>query len=185
MNGRQMEAVGLGELKVANRPDQVLVCYGLGSCVGLALYDPVVRVGAMVHVVLPDQDAARIAKTPASAAVFIKHQVGYNLDVLKPQIRTLVTHAIPELGEDRVSVVLIVAQRPTAAASMLPLSAQASAGDRADTSRGTWLWWAIGAVAVACALGAAAIWARSRRRNDMMHDGLLDKGPGLDGFGQG
>ncbi|HTJ98575.1 MAG TPA: type III secretion inner membrane ring lipoprotein SctJ [Bordetella sp.] len=140
---------------------------------------------ARVHVVLPDQDAARIAKTPASAAVFIKHQAGYNLDVLKPQIRTLVTHAIPELGEDRVSVVLIVAQRPTSAASALPLSAQASAGDRADTSRGTRLWWAIGAVAVACALGAAAIWARSRRRNVMMHDGLLDKGPGLDGFGQG
>jgi chemotaxis protein CheD len=55
----QMIAVGLGELKVGTRPDQVLVCYGLGSCIGLSLYDPVARVGVMVHVVLPDSSLNR------------------------------------------------------------------------------------------------------------------------------
>lgn len=64
MIGHQMEAVGLGELKVAHQPDQVLVCYGLGSCVGLALYDPVVRIGAMVHVVLPDSSMGRGREAP-------------------------------------------------------------------------------------------------------------------------
>lgn len=52
-------AVGLGELKAGTRPDQVLVCYGLGSCIGLALNDPVARVGVMVHVVLPDSSLSR------------------------------------------------------------------------------------------------------------------------------
>jgi chemotaxis protein CheD len=52
-------AVGLGELKVGSRPEQVLVCYGLGSCIGLTLYDPVVRVGVMVHVVLPNSSLGR------------------------------------------------------------------------------------------------------------------------------
>lgn len=52
-------AVGLGELKSGSRPDQVLVCYGLGSCIGLALYDPVAHVGVMVHIVLPDSSLSR------------------------------------------------------------------------------------------------------------------------------
>ncbi len=51
--------VGLGELKVGNRKGQVLVCYGLGSCIGLALFDRVARVGSMVHVVLPDSRLSR------------------------------------------------------------------------------------------------------------------------------
>lgn len=52
-------AVGLGELKAGSRPEQVLVCYGLGSCIGLTLLDPVARVGVMVHVVLPDSSLGR------------------------------------------------------------------------------------------------------------------------------
>lgn len=52
-------AVGLGELKSGSKPDQVLVCYGLGSCIGLAIYDYSARVGAMVHVVLPDSSLNR------------------------------------------------------------------------------------------------------------------------------
>lgn len=52
-------AVGLGELKWGSRPDQVLVCYGLGSCIGLALYDSFARIGVMVHVVLPDSNLNR------------------------------------------------------------------------------------------------------------------------------
>jgi chemotaxis protein CheD len=56
--------VGLGELKVGSRPEQVLVCYGLGSCVGLTLYDPVAHVGVMVHVVLPDSSLSRGQDAP-------------------------------------------------------------------------------------------------------------------------
>lgn len=50
---------GLGEVKAGGRPGQVLVCYGLGSCVGLTLFDPVAHVGVMAHVVLPDSGLSR------------------------------------------------------------------------------------------------------------------------------
>lgn len=65
---------------------------------------------ARVHVVLPERGGVGEPATPSTAAVFIKHQVGYNLDALKPQIRRLVTHAIPGLTEDRVSIILVSAQ---------------------------------------------------------------------------
>ena len=65
---------------------------------------------ARVHVVLPERGGVGETATPSTAAVFIKHQVGYNLDALRPQIRRLVTHAIPGLTEDRVSIILVSAQ---------------------------------------------------------------------------
>lgn len=51
-------AVGLGEVCVERGPSVILVAYGLGSCVGVALYDPVTMVGGMAHVVLPDSNLA-------------------------------------------------------------------------------------------------------------------------------
>jgi len=76
---------------------------------------------ARVHVVLPERGGVGEITTPSTAAVFIKHQAGYSLDALQPQIRKLVTHAIPGLTEDRVSIALVSAQ-PASAASrgMLP-----------------------------------------------------------------
>lgn len=55
----QTVAVGLGELHSSKDSTTVLVCYGLGSCIGIAAFDPVTRVGAMAHVVLPDSSMAR------------------------------------------------------------------------------------------------------------------------------
>lgn len=45
--------VGLGEVKVSNDPSVVLTCLGLGSCIGIAAYDPLAHVGGMAHIVLP------------------------------------------------------------------------------------------------------------------------------------
>lgn len=45
--------VGMADLKVAKAPD-MLTTLGLGSCIGLVLYDPVAKVGGMVHYMLPD-----------------------------------------------------------------------------------------------------------------------------------
>src|SRR5260370_42250848 len=46
--------VGIGDCKLSSDPDSYLVTYGLGSCIGITLYDPVTRVGAMLHYMLPD-----------------------------------------------------------------------------------------------------------------------------------
>jgi len=48
--------VGLGEIKISKDPQDVLVSYGLGSCLGIAMYDPVAQIGGMLHAVLPSSD---------------------------------------------------------------------------------------------------------------------------------
>jgi chemotaxis protein CheD len=51
--------VGVGDMKVANDPAAVLATYSLGSCIGLAIYDPEVRVGGLLHYMLPESKIAR------------------------------------------------------------------------------------------------------------------------------
>ena len=48
-------AVGLGDLFVSSAEE--LVAYSLGSCVAICLWDPVTKVAAMAHVVLPTAPA--------------------------------------------------------------------------------------------------------------------------------
>lgn len=45
--------VGMADLKIAHSPD-VLTTLGLGSCVGIALYDYAARIGGLLHFMLPD-----------------------------------------------------------------------------------------------------------------------------------
>ncbi len=45
--------VGMADLNTANAPD-ILTTLGLGSCIGLTLYDPVTKIGGLVHYMLPD-----------------------------------------------------------------------------------------------------------------------------------
>jgi len=59
--------VGIGELKTAFTP-HVLVTLGLGSCVGVTLYDPVMRCGGLLHVMLPDSTAYSRVNKPARYA---------------------------------------------------------------------------------------------------------------------
>lgn len=47
-------SVGLGELVISGNPDDVLVAYGLGSCVGVGMYCPKSKVGGLLHAVLPE-----------------------------------------------------------------------------------------------------------------------------------
>lgn len=44
--------VGIADLKISQAPD-ILVAYGLGSCLGISIYDHVGKVGGLVHVLLP------------------------------------------------------------------------------------------------------------------------------------
>lgn len=46
--------LGLGELATSNDPNDLLVIYGLGSCLGISMVDPVIRVSGLLHAVLPE-----------------------------------------------------------------------------------------------------------------------------------
>jgi len=47
----QPSMIGIGEYRVGSFP---MTTIGLGSCIGLTLYDPNLRLGAMVHIMLPE-----------------------------------------------------------------------------------------------------------------------------------
>ncbi|MEW6583071.1 MAG: chemotaxis protein CheD [Actinomycetota bacterium] len=59
--------VGLGVLAVSDEKGKGLTALGLGSCIGVAAYDPVARVAGMVHVMLPD---SAIATVPGPAGKY-------------------------------------------------------------------------------------------------------------------
>jgi chemotaxis protein CheD len=58
--------VGISDMKVSNTPGDVLITYSLGSCIGLVIWDPKVRVGGLLHYMLPESklDKNRAQKRP-------------------------------------------------------------------------------------------------------------------------
>lgn len=59
--------VGMADYKVGRAPDS-LISYGLGSCIGVALYDPQAKVGGLLHIMLPDSTQSRATDNPAKFA---------------------------------------------------------------------------------------------------------------------
>lgn len=59
--------VGVADLAVVSAPAAggEMVTYALGSCIGVTIYDPAVRVGGMLHFMLPSAaDAQRADQSP-------------------------------------------------------------------------------------------------------------------------
>ena len=54
--------VGLGDIKISNNSQDILVVYGLGSCVGIGVYDPITHVAGLLHAVLPENKNGRDGK---------------------------------------------------------------------------------------------------------------------------
>ena len=44
--------IGIAEMKLA-RGQGMLVTYALGSCIGICLHDPALKLGALIHIMLP------------------------------------------------------------------------------------------------------------------------------------
>ena len=59
--------VGMADYKVGRSPS-VLISYGLGSCIGISLYDPQRKIGGLLHIMLPDSTQARTSDNPAKFA---------------------------------------------------------------------------------------------------------------------
>lgn len=53
-----MIRVGMADLNICKTPN-VITTLGLGSCIGLTFYDPVRKMGGMVHYMLPDSTLIR------------------------------------------------------------------------------------------------------------------------------
>lgn len=59
--------VGMADYKVGRSPS-TLISYGLGSCIGVSLYDPQRKIGGLLHIMLPDSTQARSSENPAKFA---------------------------------------------------------------------------------------------------------------------
>lgn len=51
--------IGISDMKVSNQADDVLITYSLGSCIGVIIWDPVAKVGGLLHYMLPDSSLDR------------------------------------------------------------------------------------------------------------------------------
>ena len=54
----QMIKVGMADLNICKSPNAITTL-GLGSCIGIALYDPVTKIGGLAHIMLPDSTKIR------------------------------------------------------------------------------------------------------------------------------
>jgi chemotaxis protein CheD len=63
----QKVVVGIADLAVSNNQTLTLATYSLGSCIGVSIYDPIVKVGGLLHVMLPESkiDVDKAQRQPA------------------------------------------------------------------------------------------------------------------------
>ena len=67
MRMANMIKVGMADLNICHSPDAITTL-GLGSCVGVALYDRTTHIAGLVHVMLPDSTKVRQNQNKAKFA---------------------------------------------------------------------------------------------------------------------
>lgn len=71
--------VGMADYAVARKPTR-LITMGLGSCVGITLYDPYVQIGGLVHIMLPSVNHGR---SKANKAKFADTGIAYLMEEMQ------------------------------------------------------------------------------------------------------
>ncbi len=99
--------VGVSELRVSMNVKEIIVTYALGSCLGIALYDPVVKAGGLLHVMLPhskvDPEKARLQPAKYVDTGFPKLlQECYKMGARKENLKIVVAGgaSMKSLGKD-------------------------------------------------------------------------------------
>ena len=83
--------VGVGDCALSADPDSTLVTYALGSCIGLAIHDPVARVGGLLHFLLPESkiDPEKASRNPflfADTGIPLLFRQSYELGAVKGRL---------------------------------------------------------------------------------------------------
>jgi chemotaxis protein CheD len=106
--GEKDWVVGIAEIKAARYPDS-LTAYGLGSCVGVTLFDPEQRNGGLAHVMLPSSALStrkfipgKFADTAVDLLVEELKLLGSDPKKLRAKLigganmfKTIVSHSVP------------------------------------------------------------------------------------------
>ena len=54
ISGSKPVVVGIADMKMVNG-DAKVITYALGSCIGITFYDPFLKLGALLHIMLPNK----------------------------------------------------------------------------------------------------------------------------------
>lgn len=156
--GAIFEQKGIVSSPIAERARLI---YALSQELSRTLSDIDGVLTARVHVVLPRNDPLRNEHGPASAAVFIRHDVRHPMSDLLPQIKMLVAGSIEGLSYSKVTVILMPVEAAENPFSVPSLAAPRDAGMVA--AAGAWAPW----VGLLLPLGGGAgylLWRRRGRR---------------------
>ncbi len=113
------QRVGIADLAVA-AGEGTLCTLGLGSCVAIVLYDAVVRVGGLAHVLLPEPAMSRLHDNPARFP--------------ETAVPALVAR-MRELGADPARMTARLVGGASMFSSLLPRGAPTIGGRNVDASR--------------------------------------------------
>jgi len=96
--------VGIADMQIADNPGATLITYSLGSCIGISIYDPGVKVGGLLHYMLPDSqiDAQKAQKNPwmfADTGIPLFFKEAYKLGAEKKRIQVKVAGGSQILDE--------------------------------------------------------------------------------------
>nr|NJM00930.1 chemotaxis protein CheD [Desulfobacula sp.] len=89
------QIVGVADMKLSNNPAESVITYSLGSCIGLVVYDPAVRVGGILHYMLPESsiDRDKAVARPlmfADTGIPILFKSAYQLGAVKSRMQIYV-----------------------------------------------------------------------------------------------
>ena len=87
--------IGVADCHVTGDTANVLVTYALGSCIAVSIYDPVARVGGLLHFMLPEApaNAAQAGKSPymfADSGIPMMFREAYGKGAQKRRLRVRV-----------------------------------------------------------------------------------------------
>ena len=87
--------VGVADMKVSDDRGAILITHSLGSCIGVAIYDPVVKVGGLLHYMLPESslDGIKAKKNPymfGDTGIPLLFKEAYKLGVKKNRLKVMV-----------------------------------------------------------------------------------------------
>jgi chemotaxis protein CheD len=133
-------AVRMGELAISTTAGEVLVCVGLGSCIGLALVARHGRACGLAHVILPDSGgrpvdkAAKYADVAVPALVDELARVGAPAHALEAVIAGG-AQMFPAASGMEIGARNEAAVRAKLEAAGIPIHAAATAGSNGRTMR--------------------------------------------------
>lgn len=96
--------IGVSDMQVSGNPGDTLITYSLGSCIGISIYDQHVKVGGLLHFMLPDSnlDRNKALKNPfmfADTGILALIRAASKLGVRKERMKVIIAGGAKILDE--------------------------------------------------------------------------------------